>query len=224
MAPRNRSNTLALAVLICLAERPMHPYEVATTLRQRHKHDSVKLNYGSLYSVVDSLEKRSLITAREIERSGRLPERTIYELTEHGRREMQDWLSDLISTPVKEYPSFEAALSFIPALPPDLVLSLLAERARRLEVGLAQAETVRDMIIKKGLPRLLWVEHEYEMRLMRAEYDFATELIADIKAGQLDGVDFWRRMHELDTPLEPSDGWFEQQSRIPPNGETHDER
>ena len=36
--PTNRRNPLALAVLVCLAERPMHPYEVGTVLRQRAKH------------------------------------------------------------------------------------------------------------------------------------------------------------------------------------------
>ena len=95
MAPRNRSNPLALAVLLCLYERPMHPYEVATTLRQRNKHESVRLNYGSLYAVVESLERRGLITPRETARAGRLPERTVYELTDAGRIEMHDWLTDL---------------------------------------------------------------------------------------------------------------------------------
>src|SRR5579862_9883199 len=110
--PRSaRANPLALAVLVCLYERPMHPYEVAATLRQRQKHESVRLNYGSLYAVVDSLEKRGLIAAEGTERSGRLPERTIYGLTDPGRIEMHDWLTDLISTPVNDYPEFEAALS-----------------------------------------------------------------------------------------------------------------
>ena len=139
MGGRSRSNPLALAVLICLAERPMHPYEVATTLRQRQKHDSVRLNYGSLYSVVASLEKRGLIDPLETERAGRLPERTVYQLTDAGRIELQDWLTDLISTPVRDYTSFEAALSFLPALPPGDVSELLRERALRLEVDLAQA-------------------------------------------------------------------------------------
>ena len=118
MVARNRNNPLALAVLICLSERPMHPYEVATTLRQRQKHESVRLNYGSLYAVVASLEKRGLIAPQETMRDGRLPERTVYKLTDAGLIEAHDWLTDLISTPVKEYPSFEAALSFLPALPP----------------------------------------------------------------------------------------------------------
>ena len=76
MPRRKVSNPLALAVLSCLAERPMHPYEMSTTMRERGKHESIKLNYGSLYSVVDSLHKHGLITTRETTRAGRRPERT----------------------------------------------------------------------------------------------------------------------------------------------------
>ena len=57
MTRRRVSNPLALAVLSCLNEKPMHPYEISTTLRTRGKETSIKLNYGSLYSVVDSLER-----------------------------------------------------------------------------------------------------------------------------------------------------------------------
>src|ERR1700688_4078904 len=87
MAPRRRNTPLALAVLMCLYERPMHPYEVATTLRHRRKNESVRLNYGSLYAVVGSLEKRGLIETSEVEREGRLPERTVYRITDSGRVE-----------------------------------------------------------------------------------------------------------------------------------------
>src|ERR1035438_434597 len=154
MAARNRSNPLALAVLISLYERPMHPYEVATTLRQRHKHESVRLNYGSLYSVVESLERRGLITPQGTERSGRLPERTIYDLTDAGRVETHDWLTELISTPVKDYPEFEAALSFLPALPPNDVVALLRERTQLLQIELAQMASARELVEKQHLPRL----------------------------------------------------------------------
>ena len=158
-------------MLICLYERPMHPYEVATTLRQRHKHESVRLNYGSLYAVVASLEKRGLIAPQETKRAGRLPERTVYDLTDAGRIEAHDWLTDLISTPVKDYPSFEAALSFLPALPPGDVVELLGERAQRLELELAQAAASRSSSRSSGLPRLFWVEGEFRTVLREAELE-----------------------------------------------------
>jgi DNA-binding PadR family transcriptional regulator len=207
MPARNRSNPLALAVLICLAERPMHPYEVATTLRQRRKHESVRLNYGSLYGVVESLDRRGLIAAQETRREGRLPERTVYELTDAGRIEVHDWLTDLISTPVKEYPAFEAALSFLPALPPDQVVELLRERSEHLESELVQAAATRELAQKHGIPRLLWVEGEYDVALREAELGYVRTLMRDIESGALEGVQWWREIHAGDgdepVPLPP---------------------
>jgi DNA-binding PadR family transcriptional regulator len=210
MARNSRSNPLALAVLICLGERPMHPYEAATVLRQRHKHESVRLNYGSLYAVVDSLERRGLIEALETGRAGRLPERTIYRLTDKGSAEIQDWLSELISTPTKEYPAFVAALSFLPALPPDTVLTLLKERAVTLEVELAAARGAREYIQKLGLPRLLWVENEFAMVLKEAEMDYVHRLVREISSGTLDGIDRWRQMYdEGGRAMLPPSPWHE---------------
>ena len=195
MGPRNRTNPLALAVLLSLYERPMHPYEVATTLRQRNKHESVRLNYGSLYAVVSSLERRGLIAPLETEREGRLPERNVYELTDAGRVEAHDWLTDLVATPVKEYPAFEAALSFLPALPPDDVVGLLRERALRVETEIAQANASHDVAEKIGLPQIFSVEGMYRIALLEAELDFVRRLAADIESGVLGGVDWWRSVH-----------------------------
>ena len=80
----SRSNPLALAVLVCLYEKPMHPYEVAQTLRQRAKQESVRLNYGSLYAVVEHSRRRA--SSRHGDRQdGKRPERTIYQITDDGR-------------------------------------------------------------------------------------------------------------------------------------------
>jgi DNA-binding PadR family transcriptional regulator len=196
---------------MCLYERPMHPYEVATTLRQRHKNESVRLNYGSLYAVVGSLEKRALIETSEVEREGRLPERTVYRITELGRVEAHDWLAELLSKPVKEYPAFEAGLSFLPALPPDETLALLAERAMDLELGLASSRGLREHLETRGLPRLLWVEAEYAAQMQEAELGYVRQLIADISSGELGGMEWWRAIHAgdlADAPPPPGAPWM----------------
>jgi DNA-binding PadR family transcriptional regulator len=203
MAARNRSNPLALAVLMCLYERSMHPYEVATTLRQRHKDDSIRLNYGSLYAVVAALERRGLIAEEGTARAGRLPERTVYRITDAGRVEAHDWLAELISTPGKEYPAFEAGLSFLPALPPEEALALLEERAVSLELALAQARATTELVEARGLPRLLWVEGEYAIALRDAELAFVRRLIADIAGAALGGIEWWRSLHSEDGPSGP---------------------
>ena len=201
MSARNRANPLALAVLICLYERPMHPYEVSTTLRQRHKHESIKLNYGSLYAVVASLEKRQLIRPAKTLRVGRLPARTVYELTDAGRVETHDWLTELLSTPTNDYPSFGAALSFLPALPPDDVVGLLRERAQQLEIEGARFQGVRELLARAQLPRLLWVEAEFRQRLVETELAYVRQLSSEIERGSLEGLEWWRSIHGGTEPL-----------------------
>ena len=94
---RRRGNPLALAVLACLTEQPMHPYEMAATMRTRGQDASIRLNYGSLYGVVETLLKRGLIKEQEVVRDGRRPERTVYRITTAGRAEIDEWLSELRS-------------------------------------------------------------------------------------------------------------------------------
>jgi len=196
MTRRKVSNPLALAVLACLYERPMHPYEIASTLRERHKDESIKLNYGSLYSVVESLKGHALITEQETERQGNRPERTVYQITDAGRLELIDWLSELLCRPVKEFTRFEAGLSLLPVLPPKDVVALLEERCRRLVVELEQYQTLRKLVATHQVPRLFLIESEYRMTLREAELKWTRALIADITSGSLEGMDRWLQHHE----------------------------
>jgi DNA-binding PadR family transcriptional regulator len=175
----------------------MHPYEISTTLRTRGKEQSIKLNYGSLYSVVDALQRHGLIEAQETTREGRRPERTTYAITAAGRAEMQEWLSDLLARPTREYTGLEAGLSLMPALPPDDVATLLVKRSQTLRMQLSALEKAEEIGSEVGLPELFAVEGHYRLALLRAELDFVTELADRIKHGKLGGVNVWRRMHEL---------------------------
>src|ERR687893_345322 len=129
---RKVNNLLGLAVLSYLSQAPMHPYELGRTLREHGDARSIKFNHGSLYMVVQQLEKAGFVTARETFREGQRPERTVYAITDAGRRELRDWLRELVEEPKHEYPHFVAALSLIGALPPDEVVELLRIRLRKL--------------------------------------------------------------------------------------------
>src|SRR4051794_14323820 len=180
MAARSRNNPLALAVLALLWERPMHPYEMSLTLRERRKDESVKLNFGSLYSVVDSLVKHGLIEAASTERDGNRPTRTVYRLTDPGATEAIDWLTDLVRTPTKEFPQFEAALSFLPLLGPDDVVRLLRLRQATLERTLAGLRTGVDESAAMGLPAIFTLESAYEIAMLNAEVGFVVGLATSI--------------------------------------------
>jgi DNA-binding PadR family transcriptional regulator len=192
---RKVSNPLALAVMALLYERPMHPYEMVSVMRERGKHESVRLRYSSLYSVVEALVREGLISPRETVREGRRPERTVYELTDAGRVEFLGWLRELLSVPAKEYTQFAAGLSFLPALPPDESAELLDGRVRRLEEEVGEMRSVLDSVMVEGLPRLFLIESEHELILREAELRWVRELVRDISDGTLGGMAEWEGFH-----------------------------
>jgi DNA-binding PadR family transcriptional regulator len=211
MRKAHPANPLALAVLALLFERPMHPYEMASTLKQRHKEESIKLRYGSLYTVIELLLARGLIRAEATSREGKRPERTVYALTDAGHEELLDWMRDLIRAPVKEYPRFEAGLCLIAVLPPDEATDLLRDRALQLVGQIAQLETQLAEVAQlewsappaiqaavpalkgaKKFPPLFTVEAEYRLALLKAEHAFVGELIRRIVEDGWGPRDLWR--------------------------------
>lgn len=197
MAKRRKvANLMALALLALLVPgRPMHPYEMAVLLRRTGKEQDMKIKCGSLYTVVQNLEKYGYIQATDTSREGRRPERTRYALTDTGLAELRDWLRELVAEPEKEYPRFEAALSVIGVLPPEQVIPLLEQRLRSLELnagtrraGLAQAA--------EQVPRVFLIESEYALAISDAEAAWIRSLLGEMAAGSLSGMAEWRHWHE----------------------------
>jgi DNA-binding PadR family transcriptional regulator len=192
---RKISNLLALSLLNLLTERPMYPYEMAATLRQRGKDEAIKINWGSLYTVVQNLEKYGFIEAVDVAREGRQPERTTYQITDAGRAELKDWLRELISEPEREYTRFEAALGESPALPPDELTGLLQRRLDALEAAIAQHETGLAAWVTQ-VPRLFLIESEYHLALRRAEAEWVRGLLKELTDGTFPGIREWQRYHD----------------------------
>jgi DNA-binding PadR family transcriptional regulator len=196
MAKRRKvSNLMALSLLSLLVMRPMYPYEMASKLREFGKDQAIKMNWGSLYTVVQNLEKNGFIEAVEVAREGRQPERTTYRITEAGQAELTDWLRELISVPEREYTRFEAALGESGHLGPDELISLLRQRLDVLDKANAQFQAELDTTVAQ-LPRLFLIEGEYHLALRRAEAEWVREFLKELTDGTFPGQDAWRRYHE----------------------------
>jgi DNA-binding PadR family transcriptional regulator len=166
----------------------------------------MRLNYGSLYGVVERMERSRLVEARETVREGKRPERTVYGITERGIRELVDWMSDLVASPVKEYPQFETALSLLPALPPDQAAELLAQRVVNLDLILTQKRAAQAAAEAQGLPRLFGLESEYAIAMVSAEREITDALARDIAEGTLDGIEEWRSWFGPDSTVFDPEG------------------
>ena len=202
---RKVGNLLALAVLSYLAQRPMHPYELGRTLREHGDDRSIKFNHGSLYMVIGQLARAGFITEQETSRAGQRPERTVYALTDAGRAELRDWLTELVGQPQHEYPAFVAALSLIGALPPSQVLELLRARLGQLSRQEAEARGLVDTSLAAGVPGLFLIEEEYRLALLAADSAFTSQLIQRITDPATDWTGAWAGFHGETAPTPQGD-------------------
>lgn len=180
MTKRPVSNLLGLAVLSYLTQGPMHPYEIQRLLRERDADQTFRFSYGALYGVVRRLDEAGWITVAGTGRRGKLPQQTIYELTDAGREAMRDWLRELIVEPEHEYTAFGASLSLVVVLPPDEVLRLLGTRLARVEERRAVIAEQTERGVSGGLHPVFLVEDDYRIALLDAEITFIRDLIERI--------------------------------------------
>ena len=153
------------------------------------------IKWGSLYTVVQNLEKHGFIEATGSDRDGRRPERTIYAITDAGRVELKDWLRDLLAVPEPEQSRFVAALSVLGVLSPDEAIALLGQRLRALDEDIAAQRALLEQAAK-DVPRIFLIEGEYALAMRSAEADWVRGLLAELVGGTLPGVAEWRHYHE----------------------------
>jgi DNA-binding PadR family transcriptional regulator len=192
---RKVGNLLALSLLSVLMQRPMYPYEMASVLREYGKDQAIKINWGSLYTVVQNLEKNGFIEAVQVAREGRQPERTTYRITGAGQDELRDWLRELLGQPEREYTRFEAGLSDGSNLPPEEVIALLRQRLQLLDAGNDRLAADLANALQQ-VPRLFMIETEFHLAMRCAEAEWVRGLLAEFEDGTFPGLDFWRALHK----------------------------
>jgi len=179
---------LALSILELLDERPMHPYELAATMRLRHHDEFVRLNFGTLYHTVDSLERYGWIVPTEKEKEGGRPERTVYRLTDSGHEVLLQTVSRILAEPRREYLHFSAGLMFMHHLEAPRATELLEQRAQALHAVITKLSHIHDELLAGGHRRLSLVELEHKIALIDAERVWVLKIAKEITDGKLE----WR--------------------------------
>jgi DNA-binding PadR family transcriptional regulator len=192
---RKVANLMALAVLATVVQRPMHRYEMASVMRARGKDRDMDIKWGSLYTVVQNLEKNGFLETIGVTRQGARPERTVYQITDAGRRELVEWARELIADPEPEHTRFVAGLSVLAALTPRDVIDVLRQRFDRLSESITEQ---RATLTAAGalVPRLFLIEDEYRIAMTEAESDWTRTLLDELSAGTFPHLDAWQTWHE----------------------------
>jgi DNA-binding PadR family transcriptional regulator len=191
---RKVANLMALAVLATVVQRPMHRYEMASAMRARGKDRDMDIKWGSLYTVVQNLEKNGYLESIGVTRQGARPERTMYQITDAGRDELIAWTRELIAEPEAEHTRFIAGLSVLAVLTPQDVIDLLQRRLDRLTQSVDSLTALLEEA--SDVPRLFLIEDEYRIAMTRAEAGWVRSLLDEISTGTFPHLDAWCSFHE----------------------------
>jgi len=192
MKESRRRSPLALVVLALLYEAPMHPYRMQQLIKERGKDEVVNVRQrASVYQTIDRLRRLGLITPREITREEKWPERTVYELTDEGRRTLREWMNEALSTRAREFPEFPVAVSLLGLLTPEEALRQLETRVAALEDDAARIDSQFGTAAAEGLPRLFLLETEYQRATLETELEWVRAVVEDLRTGRLTWSEEW---------------------------------
>lgn len=171
-----------LFVLGILNERDAHGYEIKRLAREADLAQWAEIGYGSIYHALRRLENELLIEEVAVEQEGAYPQRTVYRITEAGRRKFRELLKETCRTVYEPKYPLDLALVFIGQLPPAERVDLLQERLRQLKATQKDVEKKRALLVHTGpefASLLAILDHDLTMR--EAEMRWMRELIPQVK-------------------------------------------
>lgn len=176
---------LGLAVLELLHEKPMHPYEMASLMRERYVSTRVNVKAGSLYHTVERLQRSGFIEIVDTQRDGRRPERTVYGMTQAGLDEFNQRGRELLGDLVEEFPAYLSGLAVIDELGRETSLIELEHRITRLRAAVAADQAVLQRLAADETPPIYWIDWRYKTDQRKFELEWTERLHDDLKSGRI---------------------------------------
>lgn len=190
---KTQRSPLAMAILALLTEEPMHPYRMQQLIKERGKDQIINVRQrASIYQTIERLLRDGQISVKETLRETGKPDQTVYEITKEGREILIEWIREVLSTPIQEFPNFPVAISYISLLSPQDALEKLEQRIDVLEKTVQQIDN-NLQTYKSIIPRLFMLESEYQKTVLAAEMEWVRSASEDIRNGSLFWNDEWLR-------------------------------
>ena len=123
-------NSLVLPILGLLVEQPAHAYDLASRLRERC--GQLTVTRSTVATLLKSLARAGLVTARTPGRVGNRPPRTVYEATDAGVAGFREKVEAGLRDSPAASADFVLAVGHAGVLARERAVTILEERARRL--------------------------------------------------------------------------------------------
>lgn len=201
--------SMKLLILGILMEKDRHPYEIRQTMTNRSWNYAFRLRDGSLYYAVDQLRDHGLIeAAHTVPVPGEhRPDKTIYRITEAGRREFDRLMYAQLEQPSYPQHPMMMAMPFLRLADQARVAEIAGRQLAACEeriASLEQALAVKASRIPASALRMI----AGMLAFGRAEREWLETIIDEASSGA------------YDQERDPSGGW--RRTARPPAPPTQD--
>ena len=157
------SSDADIVVLSLLAEQPRHGYDLDRVIEQRGYRQWTSLAFSSVYYLLKRLSKRGLLEPDE----GSQGRRTVFRLTEAGRRELRQAAGERVLAPAPPSAGVLPALNAYSRLDDPALAALLAQRAEALLGRLDELRALRAQLDEEHALAI------FDYEILRQEADLA---------------------------------------------------
>lgn len=138
-------NPTRLFVLGALSRHgPMYGHQIRRDARVDRAELWSEVRPGSLYGALHRMEAEGLIEPVRTEQDGQLPARTVYAITEEGRRELRTLRTEAFGAVGLRPDPVDLALAMSDELDEDALRGFIEDRRRMLAAQAAQFDHLRD--------------------------------------------------------------------------------
>lgn len=179
----SKTMTLLLGII---SRQPVNPYELNKWLTTMNVRRWYPVAGSTVYAALKTAEKKQYISGNA-EKSGNMPEKTVYAITEKGKRELTETLGSFLSEFDYDITGFHMGIFFAEVLGASKTLSLLEKRELLLtkqEQGLRRQ--IRQME-QEQLPRLVVLNVYQSLYLVEAQKKGTQEILAEMRAASAKG-------------------------------------
>ena len=175
-------SSIRLFVLSSFADfGPMHGHLLRSIAEKMQVPLWTDISVGAVYGAMKRLAVEGLLREQRSEREGNRPTRQIYEITDEGRRVLDELRRDGLRDVWFKPDPFDLALTRMDAKTQKQFPSLIAERLKAVRAMLDARKQVSESIRGHVAPSKQWAMRHGEMRL-EAEIAYLNELLKDSKS------------------------------------------
>jgi DNA-binding PadR family transcriptional regulator len=176
--------SVRLVILGLLRERPLYGYEIKQIIEE-HMSDWTSIAFGSIYFALDKLTAEQFVEKVGIEREGKRPSRSVYQITDAGLAEFLRLLRGVWSELERQYFTIDIGLAFMDVLPLEEINDYLGQRIALLQEILKHLDThQQEELAEQGSPRSAAAIFDHSRVHFQAELTWTRNLLAQVERGE----------------------------------------